>query len=136
MDFNLSYQLLSLLLALLLLFLSLSLFPFSQEIRWDINIFAEPAVVNLPITILADTPDVLAVDKPSSIPVCDRWALDYLLAYFFFSRFFVIQQIHPSGSYRHNTILNILASEYGYTSKIYRTVLVFSIYIYDFIYIF
>eukprot|EP00026_Physarum_polycephalum_P008589 Phypoly_transcript_08677.p1 GENE.Phypoly_transcript_08677~~Phypoly_transcript_08677.p1 ORF type:complete len:365 (+),score=49.60 Phypoly_transcript_08677:135-1229(+) len=55
----------------------------------------EPTVLNSPIKIVADTPDVLAIDKPSSIP------------------------IHPSGSYRHNTILDILATEYGYTSKIY-----------------
>lgn len=55
----------------------------------------EPPVVAEPIVIVADTEDILAVSKPSSIP------------------------IHPSGSYRHNTVLDILARENGYTSKIY-----------------
>ncbi|KAF9968984.1 hypothetical protein BGZ73_008921 [Actinomortierella ambigua] len=50
----------------------------------------EPPVADLPVKVVLDHDGVLVVDKPSSIPV------------------------HPSGRYRHNTILHILMKEQGY----------------------
>ncbi|KAG9065143.1 hypothetical protein KI688_002465 [Linnemannia hyalina] len=50
----------------------------------------EPPVANLPVKVVRNVDGVIIVDKPSSIPV------------------------HPSGRYRHNTILHILSTEQGY----------------------
>ncbi|KAF9362804.1 hypothetical protein BGX34_005461 [Mortierella sp. NVP85] len=50
----------------------------------------EPPVANLPVKVVREEDGVIIVDKPSSIPV------------------------HPSGRYRHNTILHILMKEQGY----------------------
>ncbi|KAI7832411.1 pseudouridine synthase [Gamsiella multidivaricata] len=50
----------------------------------------EPPVANLPVKIVREDDGVIIVDKPSSVPV------------------------HPSGRYRHNTILHILMREQGY----------------------
>ncbi|KAF9912155.1 hypothetical protein EC991_000565 [Linnemannia zychae] len=50
----------------------------------------EPPVANLPVKVVRNVDGVIIVDKPSSIPV------------------------HPSGRYRHNTVLHILMTEQGY----------------------
>ncbi|KAG0003437.1 hypothetical protein BGZ80_002652 [Entomortierella chlamydospora] len=50
----------------------------------------EPPVANLPVKVVREDDGVIIVDKPSSIPV------------------------HPSGRYRHNTVLHILMREQGY----------------------
>ncbi|KAF8937431.1 hypothetical protein BGZ47_009053 [Haplosporangium gracile] len=50
----------------------------------------EPPVANLPVKVVRNVDGVIIVDKPSSIPV------------------------HPSGRYRHNTVLHILSTEQGY----------------------
>ncbi|KAG0260382.1 hypothetical protein DFQ27_003574 [Actinomortierella ambigua] len=50
----------------------------------------EPPVADSAVKVVLDQDGVLVVDKPSSIPV------------------------HPSGRYRHNTILHILMKEQGY----------------------
>ncbi|KAJ3305501.1 RNA pseudouridylate synthase domain containing protein 2 [Kappamyces sp. JEL0829] len=50
----------------------------------------EPPVLDKPIEIVADTDDLLVVSKPCSYPV------------------------HPTGKYRHNTLLNVLMYEMGY----------------------
>ncbi|KAK3846957.1 MAG: RNA pseudouridylate synthase domain-containing protein 2-like protein [Linnemannia gamsii] len=50
----------------------------------------EPPVANLPVRVVRNVDGVIIVDKPSSIPV------------------------HPSGRYRHNTVLHILMTEQGY----------------------
>ncbi|KAF9092411.1 hypothetical protein BGX23_004338 [Mortierella sp. AD031] len=50
----------------------------------------EPPVANLPVRVVQNVDGVLIVDKPSSIPV------------------------HPSGRYRHNTVLHILMTEQGH----------------------
>ncbi|KAF9115706.1 hypothetical protein BGX27_006812 [Mortierella sp. AM989] len=50
----------------------------------------EPPVANLPVKVVREDDGVIIVDKPSSIPV------------------------HPSGRYRHNTVLHILMKEQGY----------------------
>ncbi|KAF9415517.1 hypothetical protein BGZ94_000073, partial [Podila epigama] len=50
----------------------------------------EPPVANLPVKVVREDNGVIIVDKPSSIPV------------------------HPSGRYRHNTVLHILMKEQGY----------------------
>jgi len=50
----------------------------------------EPPVAHLPVKVVRKDDGVLIVDKPSSIPV------------------------HPSGRYRHNTVLHILMKEQGY----------------------
>ncbi|KAI1318991.1 hypothetical protein EDD11_005189 [Mortierella claussenii] len=50
----------------------------------------EPPVANLPVRVVREDDGVIIVDKPSSIPV------------------------HPSGRYRHNTVLHILMKEQGY----------------------
>ncbi|KAG0307088.1 hypothetical protein BGZ98_001083 [Dissophora globulifera] len=50
----------------------------------------EPPVADLPVRIVKKDDGVIIVDKPSSIPV------------------------HPSGRYRHNTVLHILMKEQGY----------------------
>ncbi|KAF9137116.1 hypothetical protein BG015_002842 [Linnemannia schmuckeri] len=50
----------------------------------------EPPVANLPVKVVRTVDGVIIVDKPSSIPV------------------------HPSGRYRHNTVLHILSTEQGY----------------------
>ncbi|KAF9283021.1 hypothetical protein BGZ88_010706 [Linnemannia elongata] len=50
----------------------------------------EPPVANLPVKVVRIVDGVIIVDKPSSIPV------------------------HPSGRYRHNTVLHILSTEQGY----------------------
>ncbi|GJJ68127.1 tRNA pseudouridine32 synthase [Entomortierella parvispora] len=51
----------------------------------------EPPVANLLVKVVRKDDGVIIVDKPSSIPV------------------------HPSGRYRHNTVLHILMKEQGYT---------------------
>ncbi|KAG0051269.1 hypothetical protein BGZ83_003903 [Gryganskiella cystojenkinii] len=51
----------------------------------------EPPVANLSVKVVKQEEGVIIVDKPSSIPV------------------------HPSGRYRHNTVLHILMKEQGYT---------------------
>ena len=50
----------------------------------------EPGVLDEPIEIIEDTADMLVVNKPASIPV------------------------HPCGRYMFNTLVFILAKEYGY----------------------
>ncbi|KAG0275906.1 hypothetical protein BGZ95_008243 [Linnemannia exigua] len=50
----------------------------------------EPPVANLPVKVVRNVDGVIIVDKPSSVPV------------------------HPSGRYRHNTVLHILMTEQGY----------------------
>ncbi|KAG0298635.1 hypothetical protein BGZ96_009709 [Linnemannia gamsii] len=50
----------------------------------------EPPVANLPVKVVRNVDGVIIVDKPSSVPV------------------------HPSGRYRHNTVLHILSTEQGY----------------------
>ncbi|KAG0310463.1 hypothetical protein BGZ99_000372, partial [Dissophora globulifera] len=50
----------------------------------------EPPVANLPIKVVKKDDGVIIIDKPSSIPV------------------------HPSGRYRHNTVLHILMKDHGY----------------------
>ncbi|KAF9180178.1 hypothetical protein BGZ51_006405 [Haplosporangium sp. Z 767] len=50
----------------------------------------EPPVANLPVRVVRQDDGVIIVDKPSSIPV------------------------HPSGRYRHNTVLHILMKEQGF----------------------
>ncbi|KAF9582627.1 hypothetical protein BGW38_010956 [Lunasporangiospora selenospora] len=50
----------------------------------------EPPVTDLPVRVVMEDNGVIVVDKPSSIPV------------------------HPSGRYRHNTVLHILMREQGY----------------------
>ncbi|KAF9965754.1 hypothetical protein BGZ70_004172 [Mortierella alpina] len=50
----------------------------------------EPPVADLPVKVVRQEDGVIIVDKPSSIPV------------------------HPSGRYRHNTVLHILMQEQGY----------------------
>ncbi|KAF9897420.1 hypothetical protein BX616_005636, partial [Lobosporangium transversale] len=50
----------------------------------------EPPVANIPVKVVREEDGVIIVDKPSSIPV------------------------HPSGRYRHNTVLHILMKEHGY----------------------
>ncbi|KAI8605597.1 hypothetical protein EDD21DRAFT_299330, partial [Dissophora ornata] len=50
----------------------------------------EPPVANLPVKVVRQDDGVIIVDKPSSIPV------------------------HPSGRFRHNTVLHILMKEQGY----------------------
>lgn len=50
----------------------------------------EPPVADLPVKVVLEKDGVIIVDKPSSIPV------------------------HPSGRYRHNTVLHILMKEQGY----------------------
>ncbi|KAH3768987.1 hypothetical protein DPMN_170231 [Dreissena polymorpha] len=52
----------------------------------------EGAVLDLPIEIVADTPEVLVVNKPPSIPC------------------------HPCGRYRYNSLTHILEHEHGYTN--------------------
>ena len=52
----------------------------------------ELPVVDDPIEIVAETDDILAVNKPCSIP------------------------IHPCGKYRYNTLLIILSKEMNYTN--------------------
>ncbi|KAJ3375466.1 hypothetical protein GGF31_004584 [Allomyces arbusculus] len=52
----------------------------------------EPPVTNAPITILARTPHFVVVSKPASIPV------------------------HPSGRYRHNSVLHIVRRALGTSS--------------------
>ncbi|KAF9929941.1 hypothetical protein FBU30_001100 [Linnemannia zychae] len=58
----------------------------------------EPPVANLPVKVVKSVDGVIIVDKPSSIPV------------------------HPSGRYRHNTVLHILMTEQGY-KELYRKLL-------------
>jgi tRNA pseudouridine synthase 9 len=55
----------------------------------------EPPVASLPVKVVRVVDGVIIVDKPSSIPV------------------------HPSGRYRHNTVLHILSTEQGY-KDLYR----------------
>ncbi|KAF9426833.1 hypothetical protein BGZ76_002582 [Entomortierella beljakovae] len=50
----------------------------------------EPPVANLPVRVVREDNGIIIVDKPSSVPV------------------------HPSGRYRHNTVLHILMIEQGY----------------------
>ncbi|KAG0037165.1 hypothetical protein BGZ82_003010 [Podila clonocystis] len=50
----------------------------------------EPPVAHLPVKIVRQESGVIIVDKPSSVPV------------------------HPSGRYRHNTVLHILMKEQGF----------------------
>ena len=50
----------------------------------------ELPVIHQPIEIIEDTPELLVVNKPSSLP------------------------IHPCGRYRYNTLIYILAKEHGY----------------------
>jgi tRNA pseudouridine synthase 8/2,5-diamino-6-(5-phospho-D-ribitylamino)-pyrimidin-4(3H)-one deaminase len=51
----------------------------------------EPPVTAEPIKIIHETDEILVVNKPGSIP------------------------IHPTGRFRHNTVVFILAAEKGYT---------------------
>jgi len=52
----------------------------------------EMPVADIGVDILVDNADVLVVNKPSSMPV------------------------HPCGRYRHNSLIYILAKEYGYVN--------------------
>jgi len=52
----------------------------------------EPPVTQQPIHIIHDDPNMLVIDKPPSIPV------------------------HPSGRFRHNSVVFILAKEHGYSN--------------------
>ena len=49
----------------------------------------EPPVVGDPMTIIAETPELVVINKPASIPV------------------------HPCGAFRHNCVMFIMAAEYG-----------------------
>ncbi|KAJ1976835.1 DRAP deaminase [Dimargaris verticillata] len=53
----------------------------------------EPPVADQPVTVVHETDDVMVVNKPASIPV------------------------HPSGRYRHNTLLHILYKQQRYVQK-------------------
>jgi RluA family pseudouridine synthase len=55
----------------------------------------EPPVLAEPVAIVAETDDYVAVNKPASVPV------------------------HPTGRYRANTLIEILAHEHGRLSKLY-----------------
>ncbi|KAF9019828.1 hypothetical protein BGZ52_003071, partial [Haplosporangium bisporale] len=55
----------------------------------------EPPVAHLPVKVVRQDNGVIIVDKPSSVPV------------------------HPSGRYRHNTVLHILMKEQGF-KELYR----------------
>ena len=61
----------------------------------------EPPVVAGHIPIVQTLPDLYVVNKPASIPV------------------------HPTGLYRHNTVVGILAKENGLTD-LFRTVLLYN----------
>ena len=49
----------------------------------------EPPVVGTPVAVLAETPDLVVVNKPASLPV------------------------HPCGAFRHNSVLFVMAAEHG-----------------------
>ena len=49
----------------------------------------EPPVVGEPLTIVAETPEIVVINKPASIPV------------------------HPCGAFRHNCVMFIMAAEHG-----------------------
>ncbi len=55
----------------------------------------EPPVTDQPIKIIYEDDGLLVVDKPGGI------------------------QVHPSGRYRHNTIVHVMTKELGY-NKLYR----------------
>jgi 23S rRNA-/tRNA-specific pseudouridylate synthase len=50
----------------------------------------ESPVLNHPIDIIFEDDDIMAVDKPSSMPV------------------------HEGGNYKHNSLMGIMENEYGY----------------------
>ncbi|CAJ0752709.1 10496_t:CDS:2 [Entrophospora sp. SA101] len=55
----------------------------------------EPPITSTPINILHKENDLIVINKPASIPV------------------------HPSGRYRHNTVLHILKKEHGFSNDLH-----------------
>nr|CAG8614922.1 11868_t:CDS:2 [Entrophospora candida] len=59
----------------------------------------EPPITSTPINILHKENDLIVINKPASIPV------------------------HPSGRYRHNTVLHILKKEHGFSNDLHSIML-------------
>ncbi|RUO95646.1 pseudouridine synthase, partial [Jimgerdemannia flammicorona] len=68
----------------------------------------EPPVTGHPIRIVSKEEEVVVIDKPGSVP-----AFVALTGNQSESNFVFQPQVHPSGRYRHNTVLHILQKEHG-----------------------
>lgn len=69
----------------------------------------EPPVIGQSVKIVFQSDEVVAIDKPPSIPVCNS---GFPLGYFL-SDTRTHKKVHPTGRYRHNTIVMILRKEHG-----------------------